>query len=147
MGSIPSFDPGTFEFGFDCDECQTGPRPCFLPGSTPKYVKLTVYTNGTSIASYILQQRLPWTCQYGHELILGRWVWWGSSLALPDWKLICRIWWFVDAVLHRSFNYFSAPSCQTNVPNLELSGDKAGDYALITWDNRIDQAAYDAQFI
>lgn len=137
MGSKVPPDPGDFEIGDDCYFCTVYPRPIFLPGRTPKYVKFEIFTDYELIDTQILTQHPVTVCSWNHTTPAGvTYNWWNLDL---DYVYV-RVYWYVVAVFHRSFYYYDHPACLTKIPNTidPANPDYAGDTAKITWGEGIE---------
>lgn len=132
MGSAVPPDPGDFELGDDCTNCTSGSHPIFLPGKTPKFVKVEIFTGATLIDTKILTQDPVLHCIWNHTT--GGSVTYNWWVDYPEWTQLRR-WWLTDSVFHQSFIYFAEPACLTKMPNQLDPGDPdyLGDSAKVTW--------------
>lgn len=147
MGEPIPPDPGVFETGAECEWCTYGEYPIFEPDNTPKYVQVDVYVGDAIQQTFILIQSETYPCNWSFFVVEGIRVRWENYFG-PLGVTNLRIAWTDEEGLHRSFNTFppAIHKCATGVSNVEESEDRFGDYATITWNASINEAAYEAQF-
>lgn len=147
MGEPTPPDPGDFETGDECLWCTYGDDAIFEPEKTPLYVQVDVYVGDAIEETFILKQDEVSPCKWGIDVFDGTSVYWESTAGPPG-VTILRIYWTEDHVIHRSFNTFpdSTRKCETGLANIQDDEDRFGDYATVTWNEDINEAAYDAQF-
>lgn len=127
MGRKPTPDPGEFVSGIECAHC-TDVIPLFLPGQTPATIFFTRYGHVSDPTTWALPQIAA--CEWELNTPAIR-LFWTVFQAMTGFTYV-HIYHNELGIWRKTFEYFHAPGCQTNVPNWEPIWP-IGTYAIMTW--------------